>query len=52
MIENLILIFTVVSIGIISYNRINKEIIKKLKRLIYITNEQYKDFIKGKYSDL
>ena len=52
MIENLILIFTVVSIGIISYNRINKEIIKKLKRLIYITNEQYIDFIKGKYSDL
>ena len=52
MIENLILVFTVVSIGIISYNRINKEIIKKLKRLIYITNEQYIDFIKGKYSDL
>lgn len=52
MIENLILVFTVVSIGIIFYNRINKEIIKKLKRLIYITNEQYIDFIKGKYSDL
>ena len=52
MIKVLILAITVFAIIMISYKRINIEILKKSKSLIYNINKQYIDFFKGKFSDL
>lgn len=52
MIKVLILAITVFAIIMISYKRINIEILKKSKSLIYNINKQYIDFFKGKFSGL
>ena len=52
MIKVLILAITIFSIIMISYKRINIEILKKSKSLIYNINKQYIDFFKGKFSGL
>ena len=52
MIKVLILAITIFSIIMISYKRINIEILKKSKSLIYNINKQYIDFFKGKSSGL
>ena len=52
MIKVLILAITVFAIIMISYKRINIEILKKSKSLIYNINKQYIDFFKGKSSGL
>ncbi|MBQ5686241.1 MAG: transposase, partial [Ruminococcus sp.] len=48
----LILAITVFAIIMISYKRINIEILKKSKSLIYNINKQYIDFFKGKFYGL
>ena len=52
MIKVLILAITVFAIIMISYKRINIEILKKSKSLIYNINKQYIDFFKGKFYGL
>lgn len=51
MINILTLAITIFSIIMISYKRVNLEILKKLKSLIYNINKQYIDFFKGKKSE-
>ena len=51
MINILILVITIFYIVMIFYKRINLEILKKLKSLIYDINKQYIDFFKGKTLD-
>ena len=51
MINILTLAITIFSIIMISYKRVNLEILKKLKSLIYNINKQYIDFYKGKKSE-
>ena len=48
MINILTLAITIFSIIMISYKRVNLEILKKLKSLIYNINKQYIDFFEGK----
>ena len=51
MINILTLAITIFSIIMISYKRVNLEILKKLKSLIYNINKQYIDFFEGKKSE-
>ena len=51
MINILTLAITIFSIIMISYKRVNLEILKKLKSLIYNINKQYIDFFQGKKSE-
>ena len=52
MINILTLAITIFSIIMISYKRVNLEILKKLKSLIYNINKQYIDFLKEKNQSL
>ena len=50
MINILTLAITIFSIIMISYKRVNLEILKKLKSLIYNINKQYIDYFEAKKS--
>jgi hypothetical protein len=52
MTNTLILVITIFSIIMIFYKRINIEIFRSLKLLIYNINKQYISFFEGKYSGL
>ena len=52
MVNILILVITIFSIIMIFYKRINIEIFRSLKLLIYNINKQYISFFEGKYSGL